>query len=238
VVAGRPSNLLEHLKRKRRANILRLERNGDEAISMLLGKQRAVLIDLLTEFKEQLDVLLFSGGGNDIVGKGDIEVLLNRRKPGMAWSDCINHTRFNRKLGQIRAAYQDLLDLRRDYCPECTIITHGYDWPIPGDQPGVFFYGAIKTGPWMHPFMQAKEINNPREQRAIAKYFIDRFNDMLAELARQAQNRKGFVYVDLRGKLRMNEWLNEIHPKSRGFGKLATELDAAIVEALRARGKV
>ena len=238
VFVGKPSNLIDHLARKRRSNILRLESNGAEAVAMLAGRNRATLVDRLSEFADKVDVLLFSGGGNDIVGKGDIEPLLKRKRSAMTWEQCIEKTRFRRKLGQIKNAYEDLLDLRNDHCPRATIITHGYDWPIPCPCPGEFFAGAFKTGPWMHPFMVDKGIVLARDQKAIARFFIDGLTAMLATLATKPRNQDNFVYVDLRGKLAKSEWLNEIHATSGGFRKLAEIMDRELVKVFERRGRI
>lgn len=205
---------------------------------MLVSRNRSTLIDSLSEFSDKVDVLLFSGGGNDIVGKGDIEPLLKRKRSAMTWEQCIEKTRFRRKLGQIKGSYEDLIDLRDDHCPRATIVTHGYDWPIPCLCPGESFAGALKTRPWMRLFMVDKDIVLASDQKAIARFFIDGLNAMLATLATKPRNQDSFVYVDLRGKLEKSEWLNEIHATSGGCRKLAEIIDRELVKILERRGRI
>ncbi|MBW2425362.1 MAG: hypothetical protein JRG86_14005, partial [Deltaproteobacteria bacterium] len=120
------ANLVDVISRSRRMNFLRLETNGDEAVAMLAGEQRKKLCSVLSRFP--VDCLLFSGGGNDIVGRWDIEPLLKPKRPGMSALDCIDERRLARKLQQLRLAYEELIDCRDLYRPECTILTHAYDY--------------------------------------------------------------------------------------------------------------
>ncbi|PCJ54096.1 MAG: hypothetical protein COA73_14670 [Candidatus Hydrogenedentota bacterium] len=99
------SNVIDHIERARRFNLLRLERNGDEAMSMITGSQQHTLSRFLKEFSDRLDILLFSGGGNDLVGPWDLELFLNQKLPGMSWHECIRHDRFDRKLAMIKLGY-------------------------------------------------------------------------------------------------------------------------------------
>jgi hypothetical protein len=214
------SNVVDHVERARRFNMLRLERNGDEALSMMTGGQRHKLSRLLNEFGDRLDILLFSGGGNDLVGPWDMELFLKRKRPGMTWRDCIRHDRFERKVEMIRLGYLELLDVQREYWPDGVIITHGYDWPIPSDTGAAFFLGLVKIRPWMKPYMNAKGITDAEDQKAIARYMLDSFNDMLRGVAAGSEGR--LVHVETLGVLNpATDWLNEIHATSRGYGKIA-----------------
>jgi hypothetical protein len=76
---------------------LRLEGNGDEASEILSGKQLRRLRDLLANDTYRFDALLFSAGGNDIVGE-NLEPMLMDHQPGFTWRDCIDYDRFWRRI--------------------------------------------------------------------------------------------------------------------------------------------
>src|SRR5688500_11685314 len=62
------ANLIDHLDDMvgRRMSLLRLERSGDELLSMTTDSKLATLRGYLQRYKPH--ALLFRGGGNDIVG--------------------------------------------------------------------------------------------------------------------------------------------------------------------------
>ena len=65
--------------------------------------------------------------------------------------------------------------------------------------------------------------NIPQNLQAdVIKIFIDK----LAESIIDIQNRRGgFIVVDTRGTLKGKKWwLNEIHPTSKGFKKIAKKI--------------
>lgn len=232
IIAGAPTNVIDHIQRKRRFNLLRLESSGDEAVNMLTGKQKHNLASLLKKYSGQLDVLLFSGGGNDIVGKWDMESFLKPWKNGMSPEDAVNKLRFRRKLKQIEIAYLSLIDMRDDYCPGCVIITHGYDYFIPSDQGAQFVWGIIKTDPWIKPYMDAMNIPVGDAQNKIARFMIREFNTTIRAIADDPKYKDGFRMARTAGTLTKNEWQNEIHPTKNGFSKIANLIYAEMVKVL------
>lgn len=101
---------------------------------MLCGKGYLQMQRILSDPALKFAGILFSGGGNDIIGR-TLLALLNQSAEGMTWMDSINLVRFDRRLQQIENAYHELADLRDDYQPEAYIFTHAYDFPIPGNKP-------------------------------------------------------------------------------------------------------
>lgn len=226
IILGKPSNLIDHLSSSTRyhANFLNMASNGDEAVDMVSGRQKHQLVDILrwhgkSKNRKPVDLLLFSGGGNDIVGKNDFERFLKPYKNAyITGRQCVNLRRLHRKVKQIGLAYQELLDIRDHYCPETLIVTHTYDYPYPSLTGGVFLGGLIKTKGWMKRFMDAAGIKEEL-QADVIKVFMDA---MAEEILNVESKREGFIVVDSRGTLAgKKEWLNEIHPTSRGFKKIA-----------------
>jgi hypothetical protein len=241
LIAGKPSNLIGHISRstRKKANFLTMASNGDEAVDMVSGKQKHQLVDILrwhskANNRKPVDLLLFSGGGNDIVGENDFERFI---KPYLnsyiTGKQCVNLPRLNRKVKQIGLAYQELLDIRDHYCPETLIITHTYDYPYPSLTGGVFLGGLIKTKGWMKRFMDAAGIKDEL-QADVIKVFMDA---MAEEVLKVAVKRERFIVVDSRGALAgKKEWLNEIHPTSNGFKTIAQLIFTEMKEAFPALG--
>lgn len=197
---------------------LNLQDVGHEITEMLAGAQRRKIRERLETY--EFDIILFSGGGNDIVGDEFIH-FLHEAKKGQTWTDWINRERFDRRMQQIRNCYLDLIALRNDgKNPDCPILVHGYDRPIPSDIPFELLGLFRLTGPWMQPSLLQRKIRRREDQVQIAGWCIDQFNEMLRVLAR---DHAGFHYIPTVGTLSANDWANEIHPTSEGFKKLAAK---------------
>lgn len=198
---------------KHRISLLRLEESGDKALRIMGGSQKARLAKLLHLYPVQ--ALLFSGGGNDVIGE-DLLPLLNNWQEGMTWQDSINEDTTRSRFDALRSAYLDLIHLRDENRPGCKIYIHGYDWSIPSGKGAVMW--GIHVGPWMKQYMVQKHILDPADQKAIIHELLERFNAMLDGLA--AQN-PDMVRVETLGTLAENEWNDELHPSRKGFQKIA-----------------
>jgi len=242
--AGKPSNLIQHITSwtRRKPNFLTMASNGDEAVDMVSGKQKHKLVDVLrwhskVENRKPVDLLLFSGGGNDIVGENDFERFLKPYKLSFTKGEqCVNLPRLNRKVKQIGLAYQELLDIRDHYSPKTLIMTHTYDYPYPSLTGGVFLGGLIKTKGWMKRFMDKPEIGIPENLQAdVIRVFMDA---MANESLRIAGSRQGFKVVRTLETLKGEDyWLNEIHPTTEGFKKIAVKIYAEMVKAFPSLGQ-
>ena len=199
-----------------RFNILRLESFGDEVTKIMSGKQKKTLRNILVW--HPVELILFSGGGNDIVGKGLLNLLKDRNTVS-SWKEVIHKTNFNQKMRNIKKAYKDLIEIRNDKRPDCTIMAHGYDYPIPSDV-GAQLVGIKIAGPWMKPYMEKRNITLVGEQKKIAKWLIQQLNEMLVDFERKTNN---FIYVKTPGTLAINEWGDEIHPTNPGYKKIANK---------------
>lgn len=209
-------NTIDHLDEMagRKISLLRLEQDGETALRIVGGKQKAQLAAYLKRYP--VNALLFSGGGNDIVGQ-DLLPLLNQRQPGMTWQECINETTTSARFDRIRSAYLDIIHLRDENRPGCKIYVHGYDFGIPSGR-GAKMWG-IKVGPWMKPFLEAKGITVAEDQRQIIRHLMTRFSEMMAGVAQSPD----VVFVETPGTLTDQEWNDELHPTRNGFEKIATK---------------
>jgi hypothetical protein len=222
---GKPSNLIEHISgwTRWKANFYSMASNGDEAVDMVSGKQKHDLVDILRwhtkdKYSKPIDLLLFSGGGNDLVGESDFERFLKPYKPGYTAEKCINLNRLKRKSRQIGLAYEELADIRDHYSPSTFIVTHTYDYPYPSLTGAVFLGGLIKKKAWMKRFMD--NVNIPDDlQTEVIKIFMDHMAEVALKIV---EKRSKFIVVDTRKTLiGKKHWLNEIHPDSEGFKKIA-----------------
>ncbi|MGF1632273.1 MAG: SGNH/GDSL hydrolase family protein [Phycisphaerae bacterium] len=243
LLVGAPSNVVQQLQRiDRNPQLLihDLSSNGDEAVAMVAGASKLELLKRLSS--REYDVLLFSGGGNDIVGMYDFDFFLNDYRQGFSAVDCLRLDRFERRLGQIMAAYQDLIDLTGDYAANkaIKIVSHTYDLAVPDPRGAQFLGGLLKIDgarSWMYPYLMDHGITDPNLQKQVAAYMLGRFRDMMLALANAPESQGRFVVVDTHGTLKPADWLNEIHPTPDGFLKIARRIyTQALVPLARTPG--
>ena len=235
ILAGADSNIIEWLGEREDLLILDGSHNGDEAESMLAGDKK---LDLLKHLNEhEFDVLLFSGGGNDIVGRFDFDFFLNEWQPGMKVEDCIIRPRLERRLERIRTAVCDLIDLVQVFSRnhDLRIVTHTYDWAIPDPRGASFFGGLLKVDDgrsWMWPFFLAKgyygpDVNHPVPNpvcREVVRQLLSELAAMQKSIAALPGCSDIYFVVDTQGTLQDDQWLNEIHPTPAGFKLIADRI--------------
>lgn len=234
---GDASNVVTQLKELYPfLRIKNISSNGDEAVAMIVGSAKLDFLDRIT--REQFDLILFSGGGNDIVGRYDFEYFLQPQTNATNFRDYIVRERFERRLNQVRNAYTDLIELvvlacqleiakgesaRISRIPP--IVTHTYDIAIPSSQGAVFAGGLFELDEgrsWMQPYMEKYGINDLEIQQAIVKFMLEELAKILGEI--EAKYGEYFKVVNTQGTLEPNDWLNEIHPTPQGFEKIARKI--------------
>ncbi len=207
--------------------ILNLALRGDESRYMLGVEERPLLRRLLEDPGRDFNVILFSGGGNDIVGNAFRLWLRDRDTAGGDPFRALNDAAFGSILNVVRVAYEDLLDLRdgvaaRTANRTITVFVHEYDWAIPDGR------GVCGFGPWLRNSLIDRGWSDPDEARAVVKEALTRFAILLQDISRQYND---VIVVRTQGTLGDNEWHNELHPNRRGFPKIA----ARFRDALKAR---
>ena len=224
LIAGPPSNVVDHIKNMRRYNLLQLASSGDESVDMLTGSSKFRLVGLLEKY--DVDFLLFSGGGNDIVGARDFDFFLKRDVSSNDWRSYLHMDRVERRLRMVGDSYRDLIDYCRSYSrnPGLQVVTHTYDYARPDPQGARFLGGIIDGKSWVHPYLREAGVPEAFDQ-TIVDHLIDALASQLLDL--EARFPDTLRVADTRGSLTPGDeklWINEIHPSEKGFRKIARKV--------------
>ena len=216
------TDIIAHLKRmgNPKPKILNLSHFGDATTDeMGLEKQKRLIKALTTPqnwISGKPDVILFSGGGNDIAGD-PFCIYLNYKDSGLPGLDV---DRFAGRLASMKASYLDLFLFRDRYANGVPIFGHGYDNARPMNP------HPPCTGPWMKPSLNFTGWND-EEGAAILLDALTRFRGVLTDLEASSKN-YNFTVVHTEGTLAKEDWANELHPHPPGFKKLADRFLTAL----------
>jgi hypothetical protein len=203
--------------------ILNLAKGGDETRFMLGVKQRQLIARHLADGcpdGQPWDLLLFSGGGNDIVDE-PLALWLNPFDATKPTKQLLNQSRFATALAMVQAAYEDLIVMRNQLSPSTHLAFHGYDYAIPDGR------GVCHLGPWLKPAFDLH--GYPADllaSTAVVKEMLTQFGAMLATLAKKP----GVTFINAQGRLPpvKASWHNELHPSKAGFNQVADRFKAEI----------
>lgn len=215
--------LIPRLEKRLGIPILNLAQAGDETRFMLGVKQRQIITQKLKAGApdgQPWELLLFSGGGNDIVAE-PLALWLNDYRPGLSSNQLLNGPRFASALGLVRAAYEDLIAIRDAHSPGTQLVFHAYDFAIP------YGKGICHLGPWLKPAFDLHGFpQDLRASTAVVKLMLEQFAAMLSALAKTP----GVAFVNVQGTLDpvTASWHNELHPSSAGFDLVAGKFHQAL----------
>lgn len=221
-ILGTGGGVVSHLSSMAGIRILNMAHYGDEVRAMMGLEQRQRLEGLLRDRElGTFDVLLFSGGGNDIVG--DHMVLWTRRfREGMPLEDAVDVERFRDVMAMVEMGYRDLVAIRDELSPETHIVTHSYDFPTPSTK------GVCGVGPWLKPSLDYKGWKNG--QGGIVRAMLAEFDRLLRSLAASAPR---VTHVSTQGLLApSSDWHNEIHPNRAGYDKVARAINNELAKVM------
>ena len=202
--------------------ILNLAKAGDEVRYMLGVEERKLLAKHFSDgcpAGGPWDVLLFSGGGNDIVDN-PMALWIKDFDPSAGPAQQINQPRFTAALALVRAGYEDLITLRDQLSPTTQLVFHSYDFAIP-DGRGVCFYG-----PWLKPTFDLRGFPSQAGAFKVVSVMLQQFAALLATLA----THPGVTFINTQGTLvpQKSSWHNELHPSRKGFDKFAERFRAEL----------
>jgi len=209
--------IVKRLQSKIGVPILDLSDAGDEVRFMLGVEQRILLTQHLSAgcpAGGPWDVLLFSGGGNDIVDN-PMALWIRDWSPGSPTEALINRPRFDAAKALVRAGYEDLIALRDRLSPGTHLVFHCYDFAIPDGR------GVCGFGPWLKPTFDLRGFPAPIAARqAVVKEMLLQFAAMLSSLATPTNK---VTVIRTQGTLAASpsSWHNELHPSKAGFQKFA-----------------
>lgn len=222
-------NLLFQLRFKRPAAIVNYAYPGQTIVTMAqLAANAEFEQALLPDPRFTWSLMLLSGGGNDLIDSAADIIQPNALADvaGLAIAeDYIDGDRLDELIDGVIQGYRTLAGLRTD--PTLPIVTHTYDYATPRNSPALFFAMAL-IGPWLYPALTAAQVPE-RLWAAVGRHFIDKLGDALIAL-QDSGDIDHFHVVETRGVLTpartqdltsTTHWLNEIHPNSEGYKKLA-----------------
>ncbi len=196
--------------------ILSLAKAGDEVRFMLGVEERKLIVKQLTKgcpAGGPWDVLLFSGGGNDIVDN-PMALWIKDFDATIPLAAHIHPQRFATAMALVQAGYEDLISLRDQISPATKLVFHGYDFAIPDGR------GICRLGPWLKPTFDLRKFPNQAAATDVVKEMLTRFAAMLAQLANQHRD---VFFINAQGTLSpvSASWHNELHPTRKGFDQFA-----------------
>ena len=217
---GSLATSLAKLVAPRQHTMLVFGNNGAEAVDYVSGVYATMLERALDFYGTGCSAVFVSGGGNDFAGFNDLRPLL-LVDCGACTSEaaCFNTGAGPNSIGalfdRVKQAYIELIDRVAAHVPAAArIYVHNYDYAIPSGK------AVIGSKAWLKPALV--EANVPAGLRAACcRYLIDQFTLRLTDLAALYSGR--VVFVDSRATLGPDDWANELHPKAKGFNKIARE---------------
>lgn len=222
--------LVSRLEKRLGVPILNLAKAGDETRFMLGVDQRQVIARQFTQGSPDgapWDLMLFSGGGNDVVAQ-PLALWLKDFQAGATARQSLNQPRFSNALALVKSAYEDLIELRDQLSPSTHLAFHAYDLAIPDGR------GICHLGPWLKPAFDLRGFPADRVQStAVVKEMLEQFAAMLQPFA--AQPRVTFINVQKTLVPVPASWHNEMHPSKAGFNLIADKFHTVIKQLFPGR---
>ncbi len=162
---------------------------------------------------QRAEILLLSGGGNDLLG--DFGQYLNEFSAGTDPTRLMNPL-FFKKVSDMINVYEVLFTLVKQRSPGTRVFIHGYDYVIPRQG---------RKGKWLGKPMIKKGIADPKDWQDLMEFVIDHFNDSLIKVVDRHDNA---IFVDVRGAVNESQWHDEIHPDTNGFQQVSLKFQNLI----------
>lgn len=210
--------LVPRLETRLGVPILNMAKAGDESRYMLGVEQRQLIAKHLRDGCPDgtpWELMLFSGGGNDIVAQ-PLALWLNPFDGTMLPARLINESRYKSALALVAAAYEDLIAIRDQLSPKTHLAFHGYDFAIPDGR------GICHIGPWLKPAFDLHGF--PADHivsSQVVREMLLQFAAMLKSL--QKKHSGSVTFIETQDTLApvASSWHNEMHPSKVGFNKIA-----------------
>lgn len=181
-------------------------------------------------YGQKWDALVFSAGGNDVIGPEIKKLLKYPTNSGSTNpSDYLDSGAVKRIFNLIRKRFLIIKNLRdrSKANPNTPIFVHTYNYLTPRNIAHKIFVWKV-SGPWIYPYMMEIGITNCAAQQAIVSTLLDKFHETLKSIE-SVQNSR-FHVIDIRKALdpvlcdecntSFEYWRDEIHPSSKGFAQI------------------
>ncbi|WP_146347174.1 D-Ala-D-Ala carboxypeptidase family metallohydrolase [Phaeobacter marinintestinus] len=151
------------------------------------------------------EILLLSGGGNDLVAGGALALHLEEFDANLQPADYLLPS-FQALLDNALVQYTRMFELVRRDTPHVKVLCHGYDYPVPNKDR------------WLGKPMESRGIKDRALQKAIAACMMDQFN---RRLRRACKAMPHVSYIDCRGVVGDHRWHDGLHPTNEGYASVA-----------------
>jgi hypothetical protein len=197
---------------------------GDPTTATLGVSKRQKIIDTLSDSQHgNFDALLFSGGGDDVVG--DQFCLWVTQNVGSG--NGVNTQAFSDIIGVVETAYTDLFQVCGSIQPNCKIFIHSYDFARPTGVGVCPVLGGYLVGPWLKPSLDYRGWTNFVSASGVVATVLKQFDTLMGKLEKQYSPQ--VVYVRTQGTLvppnsttdTTSDWANA--PTEPGFQKIAQQ---------------
>lgn len=211
---------------------------GDTLESMVFRKPEYLkqLHHLMVDQKLEVSAFLFSGAGNDVVGKGAdgtpaLERIVRPYDPTQTVEWHIGTDALAETLAFIEKAYRRILDdIDREFSvarfPNLKVVLHAYDYSptrgVPNGDDDRPSYARDWTG---EPLTNLGFPDNHTASKMVVA-LIDRLNTLTETVCKAYPRAR---YADLRGSVPAGQWKDELHPTNAGFGKAAAALQKVLL---------
>ena len=165
------------------------------------------------------EILLLSGGGNDLVAGGALASHLEEFDADLMPEDYLLPS-FQALLDDALTHYSRMFRQVHQQFPHVSILCHGYDYPVPNNDR------------WLGKPMQTRGIRDKSLQKAIARCMMDQFNRRLRRAAKAMPN---VTYIDCRSLIGDHRWHDGLHPNNSGYADVARKFAHEITKIANAR---
>lgn len=180
------------------------------------------------------DVVLISGGGNDVLGDHIDEMVRDKQDhPDKHGRKLIIQSKFDGILQDIASHIEQVRStVDRHLGSDRPIFMHGYSYAQSSGREFELFGGLIAFGPRIQDQLaDDRHIGERGEQQDIVNALVDGYNALLDRLQQTIPN---FIHIDARPLLGPDDWDDEIHPNAPARRRLARHFREVIVDHVRA----
>ena len=194
-----------------------LAHEGDTTTEMRQQEENKSRIRRLFRDRSPVRVLLFSGGGNDLIDALDNIIILQKgvqsgqQKLGGV---SINKVTYNGVKENIKKNYKYFIKICQQN--DAVLLSHTYTYPDVTKEGTKF----IKVGPWFKTALRNKGYRKTATQKKFCEEIIKDFRRILGSLRKE--HKEYFDFVDLTGiQLTNGDKSDEIHLTTNGYEKVA-----------------